>query len=117
METFALVAFAASAVVGLILAAAHLRGKTPPIPLALVHGLFGATGLVMLIVVVMRSSAAGMSVYALALFLAAALGGFVLFAGHLRKKALPRALIFGHALLAVSGFVILAVWVFGSLAR
>jgi hypothetical protein len=45
---------------------------------------------------------------ALVLFLIAAGGGFFLFFHHLRKVALPVWLVVVHALVAVTGFLILA---------
>jgi hypothetical protein len=44
---------------------------------------------------------------AFGLLAAAALGGFVLVSSHAQKKPLPSALVVGHALLAVAGFVTL----------
>ena len=73
------------------------------------HGLAAAVGLVLLIIAVVQMSSAGPAGVALAIFVIAALGGFVLFAMHLAKKSLPRGLIFVHGLAAVVAFVVLLV--------
>lgn len=109
MLKIAIVLFALAALGGIILAALHLKKNDAPIPLALVHGLAAAVGLVLLIVAVMQIPSAGLAGVALAIFLIAALGGFVLFAMHLTKKSLPRGLIFVHRLAAVVAFVVLLV--------
>lgn len=99
--------FAVAAVVGLTMAMAAFQGKFPPVPSAVLHGALAATGLVLLIVAVVRG-AAGAAVYALGFFLVAALGGFIMaFGFHARKKPLPTGLVAGHATLAVIGFLLL----------
>src|SRR5215470_16841034 len=102
MLVVAALLFALAALVGIILAALHLKKKDAPIPLALVHGLAAAVGLVLLIIVVVQMSSAGLAGVALAIFVIAALGGFVLFAMHLMRKKLPPGLIAVHGLLAVA---------------
>ncbi|MBS1911389.1 MAG: hypothetical protein JST22_05330 [Bacteroidetes bacterium] len=111
MPVLTIVCFAVAAAVGLTAAIAHLSGRTPGIPVALIHGLFAATGLILVISLVLRSPMAGLGMYALISFLVAAVGGFILFSFHVRKKTLPRGLIVGHGLLAVAGFVLLLLWV------
>ena len=114
MLNYALIVFAVAAVAGLYLAARHLRGNPPPIPLALLHGLVGAIGLVLLILAVVGADGgAGLVGVALILFLAAAIGGFVLFGMHLKGRKLGGGLIAVHALAAVTGFVLLLLAVLG----
>ena len=105
----AVVLFALAGLLGIILAVQHLKKKNAPISLALVHGLAAAVGLVLLIIAVVNMSSAGPAGVALAIFVIAAIGGFVLFAMHLAKKLLPPALIVLHGLLAVIAFVVLLV--------
>jgi hypothetical protein len=109
MLTVAAVLFALAALGGLILAALHLKTKDAPITLALLHGLLAAAGLVLLIIGVTQIASAGLAGVALAIFVIAALGGFVLFAMHLSKKLLPSGLIVVHGLVAVVAFVILLI--------
>ena len=105
----AVVLFALAALLGITLAAKHLKKKDAPISLALVHGLAAAVGLVLLIIAVTQMPSAGLAGVALVIFIIAALGGFVLFAMHLMKKPLPRGLMFVHALAAVVAFIILLI--------
>jgi hypothetical protein len=113
MFKIAIVLFAVAAVAGLTMAVAHFRGQTPPkLALALLHGLFAASGLVVLLLGLIRIGAGGTPAYALGLFLVAALGGFTLLSYHLRGRPLPNGLVVGHALLAVAGFVTLLAAVF-----
>ena len=99
--------FAVAAVVGLTMAIAAFQGKFPPVASAVLHGVLAATGLVLLIVAVVRG-AGGAALYALGFFLVAALGGFgMAFGFHARGKPLPKGLVAGHATLAVIGFLLL----------
>ena len=107
MLTYALVLFGLGAVGGAAMALMHFKGKGIPMPIAVVHGLLGAAGLVALGILVLGSGAGGYLPLALGLFVVAALGGFVLFASHLRGKPLSTPLVGIHGLVAVVGFVLL----------
>lgn len=103
----AIVLFAIAAVGGVTMAAMHFKGKTPPpVPLAVLHGLFAAAGLVVLIVGLLNA-AGNLALTALVIFLIAAIGGFTLLTFHIRGRALPGGLVIGHGLLAVAAFVVL----------
>lgn len=106
MLIYAVIVFALAAVGGLYLATRHLKGSPPPIAVALIHGAVAATGLVLLVLYVLQAGD-NQALIALVLFLLAALGGFVLFAKHLKGSALSKGLIAGHATLAVIGFLLL----------
>jgi hypothetical protein len=100
--------FAVAALAGVTMAAMHFRGKTPPrAVLAVLHGLFAAAGLVVLLLAVLKAGFSGAPGIALGLLLVAALGGFALLSAHLRGRALPNGLVVGHGLLAVAGFLVL----------
>lgn len=107
MLNYALLAFAIAAVGGLILAAHVLRGKFASWALSLLHALLGATGLVLLIVQLLQGSAAQRLLAGFVLLLVAALGGFFLASFHLRKRLPPKAVVLGHAGVAVAGFLTL----------
>ena len=109
METVAAVLFAIAAVGGITLAAMHLRAQMPNLSVALVHGLFAAAGLVVLLIAVIQHGGFGLAGTALVIFLVAALGGFTLISMHLRGKALSTPLVLGHGLIAVTAFVILLI--------
>jgi hypothetical protein len=108
MFTAAIILFAIAALGGITLAFMHFRGRTPPpLALAILHGLVAASGLVVLLLAVLKIGIGGAPTVALAFFLLAALGGFALLSFHLRGRALPNGLVAGHGLLAVTGFVVL----------
>jgi hypothetical protein len=110
MATASAVLFALAALGGITLAALHFMKKPLPMPLAIVHGLVAATGLVLLIIGVATGASATLAVTSLVLFIIAALGGFVLFSFYIRRQPLPSTLVVIHGLVAVAGFVTLLVF-------
>ncbi len=106
MLTAAVIVFAIGALGGVVLAVHVLRNKLAPWALSVLHAVLGATGLVLLILLLMNGGA-GLLGWALALFLVAALGGFWLASRHAKKELPPKGVVVAHALLAVSGFVLL----------
>lgn len=104
---YAAILFALGALGGLVMAVRSFKGQSIPIPLAALHGLFGASGLVLLILGVLAGLGGGTARIALIVLLVAALGGFYLLSFHLRKAQHPRAVILVHALVAVTGFLAL----------
>ncbi|HVH33471.1 MAG TPA: hypothetical protein VM847_05110 [Tahibacter sp.] len=113
MLKIALLLFAIGAVGGLVLAASVLRGRIAPWALSAAHAALGASGIVVLLFVVLQGAAAGRIVAALALFVAAALGGFYLASLHWRGTIPPKAIVFVHAVVAVTGFLTLLSAVLG----
>lgn len=107
MLTYALIVFAVAALGGLVLASSVLRGKLAPWAISVLHALLGATGLVLLILVVLQGQGAGRATAALGILVLAALGGFYLASLHLRKQVAPKAVVFVHAGLALAGFLTL----------
>jgi len=113
MLIYALCIFAVAALGGLVLASSVLRGRLAPWAISILHALLGATGLALLVVVVLQGSAAGRVTAALGLLVLAALGGFYLASIHLRKKVAPKGVVFIHAGVAVAGFLTLLSAVLG----
>lgn len=136
MLTIALISFAVAALLGLTLATKHLKGgaqtqpespapmggeapsaraeqREVPMSLAVLHGVFAAAGLLLLIIAVLKGTATGLATIALVIFVVAALGGFYLFATHLGKKPLPRPVIFVHGGAAGVAFVLLLLFALG----
>jgi glucose uptake protein GlcU len=109
MIVTALVLFAVAALGGLILAGKHLRNQQLPMPLALIHGVVAAAGLVVLIAGAISPGGATALLIPATLFVIAALGGFVLFAGHLRGKRHSTAVVFIHGGVALVAFAALLV--------
>ena len=103
----ALILFGVAALGGVLLVYLRVTNKPLPLPLALLHGALAATGLVLLAIGVFGTGGPEQARLALGLFVLAALGGFVLFSFHLRKKQLPMGVIMIHALVAVAAFLIL----------
>ena len=103
MATWALGSLLLGACFGIFLALRHFTHKAMPMGVAILHGLFGATGLVMLLLTVMAEPEFSNTAIALCVLLGAALLGFVNFSFHLRKRQHRSALIVLHALVAVSG--------------
>ena len=107
MLLYAILVFAVAAIGGLVLAYSVLRGKLAPWAISLLHALLGASGLVLLILVVLQGAAPARLTAALALLVLAALGGFFLASFHLRKQVAPKAVVLVHAGVAVAGFLTL----------
>ncbi|WP_433853237.1 hypothetical protein [Stenotrophomonas nitritireducens] len=112
MLAYALIVFAVAALGGLVLAAHVLRGKFAPWALSLLHAALGATGLVLLVMLLLRGAASRPVLVGLAVLLLAALGGFFLASFHLRRKLPPKAVVVIHAGVAVAGFLVLLSQVF-----
>ncbi len=106
----AVILFATAAVGGAYLAFVRARsGQNPPLAVAIVHGVLAASGLITLLVHVVRAELPTLPTVAAGLFVVAALGGFALVATHLRRTLISLALVGVHAVAAVTGFVLL-VW-------
>ena len=108
--------FALGALGGLFMAVRSFKGQSIPVPVATLHGVFGATGLVLLLVGVMTGMGGTTAQIALGVLVVAALGGFYLLSFHLRKERHPKAVIVVHALVAVVGFLTLLTAIFQTTA-
>jgi hypothetical protein len=110
--TLAAILFGIAALGGVIMAIIRFSGKElPPMGLAILHGAVAAAGLIALIVAVMGGASTTATI-ALILFVGAAIGGFVMFSYHLRRKALPIPYVVIHGLVAVVAFVVLLLAIF-----
>lgn len=98
--------FALAAVLGLINLKNWAAAKHPPRPVVYSHGLFAATGLVLLLVNTLRQPTQALTT-SLIFFVLAALGGFFLFYRDINGKVSPLGVAILHGLLAVTGFIIL----------
>ena len=107
MLIYALICFALGAMGGLVLAAHVLKGKFAPWAVSVLHALLGASGLLLLVVLVMQGTASSRVMAALGLLVLAALGGFYLASLHLRRTIPPKGVVFIHAGIAVAGFLTL----------
>ena len=107
MLAYALIVFAIGALGGLLMATRVLKGRFAPWALSLLHALLGATGLVLLVVLLLQGSTPQRVMVGFALLVLAALGGFFLASFHLRRALPPKAVVFIHAGVAVAGFLTL----------
>ena len=108
MFTNALIVLTITAVGGLFLAAKVLTGKLAPWSVSLIHAALGATGLVMLIMIVLGGEGSDRVLLGFVLLVVAALGGFYLAYLHLKKDVAPKKVVVVHAGVAVAGFLTLA---------
>lgn len=108
MFSLSIILFAVAAVFGLILAVSIFKKKETSKPLAVVHGLAGAAGLVLLILHAVQNPQKLLTT-AITLFVIAALGGVLLFANDLRRRPGPAFLVVVHALVAVAAVGIVLV--------
>src|SRR5690554_4151317 len=106
MLTAVVIVFAVAALGGLVLALHVLRDKLAPWALSILHALLGATGIVLVLLLVL-DGASSLLGWALALFVIAALGGFWLASRHAKRELPPKGVVVLHALLAVCGFALL----------
>ena len=114
MFTITIIIFAITAVAGLILAVKIFSGKQAPWSISIIHALFGATGLVVLIYqLFIEGPASSRAVAALGLLVVAALGGFYLASIHFRGKVAKKSIVMIHAGVAVAGFLTLLSVVLG----
>ena len=103
MLTYALLVLAVTAIGGLLLAAKIFMGNKAPWSVSLIHGLLGAAGLVMLIIIVLDGTGGGRVTAALGILVVAALGGFYLASIHLKGKLAPKSIVVIHAGVAIVG--------------
>ncbi|HYP16180.1 MAG TPA: hypothetical protein VEQ65_03135 [Opitutus sp.] len=97
--------FGLAAVLGLAVASQLVKKVPTSKPVAIAHGLVGATALALLAVHASRSPHPLLA-WAIGLLVIAALGGAVLFANDLRRKPGPAGLIAIHAIVAVVAVVL-----------
>lgn len=112
MLTYAVLAFAAAAVLGLVLAGSVLRARLAPWSVSLLHAGLGAVGLILAGLAVLNGTGGSVTI-AWVILLVAALGGFYLAFLHFRQQLAPRGVVMIHAGAAVAGFAILAGTAFG----
>ena len=95
---------------GLLMAIMRFSGaERPPSWIAMGHGLLAGSGLTMLLYAGFTAGMATLAWIGLLLLAAAALGGIYLnLAFHAKLLAIPKNIVVAHALLAVTGFLIIA---------
>lgn len=104
----AIVLFLIAAVGGLYMATQIFNGRRPSGGIAALHGLLAASGLGVLVWVVLQGGADSIVNIGLGVLVVAALGGFFLLSYHLRGRPHPKLVVIIHALAAVCGVGLLA---------
>ncbi len=104
MYLYGVVILAVTAVGGLVPAVFALKRKQGPLYISIVHGLLGATGLVLVALAVLQGSGGTLGLIGLVLVVGAALGGFFVVSFRFRDLVAPPALVVVHAGVAISGF-------------
>jgi len=108
------VLFAIAALGGLTMAAIRFsKVVNPPAWLAMLHGLLAASGLTLLVYAACTTPVPRLAIVALVLFLVvAAVGAVMSLQYKWKQRLLPSGLVIGHALAAVTAFLLLAVSAF-----
>jgi hypothetical protein len=111
----AIALFAIAAAGGLVMAGVRTFGeRNPPAWLAMAHGLLAGAGLTLLLFAAFTVGLPRFAVWAVVLFVLAALGGVFLNLGYQEKRELlPKPVMYLHAAVAVAGFVLLIVAAIG----
>jgi len=105
-----IILFALAAVMGVLILKNILAANHAPRAVVYTHGIFAAVALVLLVVYAVQNGTNGVMA-SIVLFIIAALGGFYMFFRDLKGKLGPVWLAIVHALLAVTGFVILLLFI------
>ena len=105
----ALVLMTLTALGGVTMGAIRLgRGANPPSWLAMLHGLLAVMGVTLLLYGYVTGVVPALAGWALLLFLVAGGGGAYLNLGyHVRALLVPKPIVLVHALIAVTGYVLL----------
>ncbi|HKK44145.1 MAG TPA: hypothetical protein VJ964_01400 [Balneolaceae bacterium] len=107
-----IVLFAIAAVLGLVLITKVLKEESTPGPVVYNHG--GAATIALgLLIIAYANQGDSLLMTTILVFVIAALGGFVMFGRDLLNKELPKWLAVLHALVAVTGFILLLIGAFG----
>lgn len=89
------------------------RHVNPPAWLSMLHGLLAAAGLTLAIYAAAFAEVPAATTWGVVLLVLAAAGGAYLnLAHHWKHLLLPASIVLGHAVLAVAGFVLLAIGAF-----
>lgn len=110
MIYFAIALFAISAILGLTILIKWLTKKDASRGVIYSHGIIAASALVLLVVYAFQNPDNFPKV-SLILFVVSALGGFYMFIRDMNEKKSPLYIAFTHALLAISGFIALLLFV------
>jgi hypothetical protein len=101
--------FLLAVVLGIYLLSLVLRSKQIPQGVAITHGVFAATGLILLVIYPFYFDPA--PILSLVLFILAALGGFTMAYRDITGKSFPAWMALGHGTLAIVAVATLLVFI------
>jgi hypothetical protein len=111
MIYLAIALFAVSAALGLTILIKWLTKKNAPKSVVYSHGIVAASALLLLIGYALQHPDHFPKI-SIVIFVIAAIGGFYMFIRSMNNKTSPLIIAFVHALLALSGFISLLLFVF-----
>lgn len=112
MLILTIIIFVITACLGAYLLSYWLKRIETPKGVALMHGAFGATGIILLIIYSFSNPYALIS---LGVFIVAALGGFFIFFCDILGKKIPQVIGIIHGLVAISGLILLITFCYNHL--
>jgi hypothetical protein len=112
MLTSAIFIFVIAAAFGLMLITRVFRGTPRPMGIIIGHGIFAATGLMLVLIYVIQNAEKS-PMLSLIIFGVAALGGFLMLFIDISGKTIPKGVAIIHALAAVTGLILLVLFVMG----
>jgi len=104
--------FIIAAIFGLIILTAVLKNQPTPKLMVLMHGTFAFIALLMMIAYTAAGHTATLLITSLVLLVIAALGGFTLLTFDMKDKSIPKTLALLHPFVAITGLVLLIVYIF-----
>lgn len=110
MLILAIVFFIIAAGLGVIILTAILQNKPTPKPIVFLHGPVAFIAILLVIFYLWVNGASALLVASLILFSLAALGGLTMFVLDMNGKPIPKNIAIVHPLVAVSGLIILAIY-------
>jgi hypothetical protein len=113
MLTGAIILFVLAAIFGLIIITKVFQNTPRPMGAILAHGAIAATGLILVLVYVVKNAEKS-PVASLVVFAIAAVGGFIMFGMDMSKKPVPKGLAVIHAGAAAIGLILLILFVANS---
>ncbi len=96
---------------GIAVLTALLEERSAPTRAIFLHGFMAATALLLVLIYLFINGTAPLLVASVTLLILGALGGFTLFTLNRKGKPAPKLLVILHPIVAVSGLVILVIYV------
>ena len=113
MDVAAAILIACGVVVGGLMATWGLKGEHIPKGLAILHGIFVASGLILLLIYALTTDSHHRHWDSITIFIVAATGGFYMLTRDLRMKGIPPWLLIVHALLGLGGLAWITIHLLG----